>query len=351
MKEKFDIKEFTLDELKLFMERCEETTYRAQQLFDWIYRKNVHDFSKMLNISKESRKRFSELFFIKSDYKIDEFRSSDGTIKFRFTLNDGSQIESVFIPEERRATLCVSTQVGCPLGCKFCLTGRMGFKRNLSAGEMVAQVLEVSDRLGNNQKITNIVLMGMGEPLLNYNNVVKFIKILTEPAGFAFAKRKVTLSTSGLIPEMERFINEVDISLSISLNAPDDETRARIMPINKRFPIKDILMVSAKYPRIHKRMVTFEYVLIDGINDSEPHAEMVSKLLKGIRCKINLIPFNENPYSEFKKPPDERVLKFQQVLMKHNNTVTIRKSRGQDISAACGQLGWQISTNQNQDRC
>lgn len=347
---KIDIKEFTLEELKNFIESMGEPPYRATQLYDWIYKKNVHDFTKMLNISKSAREKFSEKFFIKSDYKIDEFRGSDGTIKFRFTLNDGSIVESVYIPETTRTTLCVSTQVGCPLGCKFCLTGVLGFRRNLNVSEMVGEVLEVRNRIGSDAKITNIVLMGMGEPLLNYDNVLKFIKILTEPHGFAFAKRKVTLSTSGILPELEKFINDADISLSISLNAPDNDTRTRIMPINKKFPIRDILDVAGKYPKVHKRMVTFEYVLIKDINDSESQAEELAKLLKGIRCKINLIPYNENPYSEFKRPPDERILRFQQILMKHNYTATVRKSRGQDISAACGQLGVLTNTSQSQGR-
>ncbi len=336
---KIDLKEFTRDELRKLMVNMNESSYRADQLYDWIYKKRIYDFEKMHNISKEARRKFSEKFFIKSDYKIDEFKSSDGTIKFRFTLGDGAIVEAVYIPDGARRTLCVSTQVGCPLNCKFCLTGKSGFIRNLSAGEMVAEVMEVRDRLGKDWKITNIVLMGMGEPLLNYDNVVKFIRILTDPVGFAFAKRKVTLSTSGIIPELERFIKEVDVSLSISLNAPDDDIRSSIMPINRKFPIQSILKVASQYPKVHKRMVTFEYVMIQGINDSPEDAERVARLLKGIRCKINLIPYNENPFSDFKRPTDKAIEEFQKILKNHNYTATVRKSRGQDISAACGQLG------------
>jgi 23S rRNA (adenine2503-C2)-methyltransferase len=331
------------------MQKIGEEPFRANQLFNWIYKKNTADFDKMLNISRESRKKFSEIFFISSFRSSEEFRSSDGTIKFRFGLDDGYFIESVYIPEEKRNTLCISTQVGCPLGCKFCLTGEMGFKRNLSVSEMVNEVMSVKERTGRD-RITNIVLMGMGEPLLNYENVKKFINILIASEGLAFAKRKVTLSTSGILPELEKFIKEVDVSLSISLNAPDDETRSRIMPINRKFPLKEILRAASLYPEVHKRMVTFEYVLIKGINDSLKQAEKLASLLKGLRCKINLIPYNENPYSEFKRPADETVLAFQEILKKHNYTATIRKSRGQDISAACGQLGGHISTSQNQDR-
>lgn len=335
-----DIKNFTLEELREFMQTIGESSFRADQVYDWIYRKKVMDFDRMLNISKETRRKFKEIFTVDTSFKTEEFISSDGTIKFRFTLKDGSIIESVYIPDERRTTLCVSTQVGCALGCKFCLTGALGFKRNLSVSEMVGEVIEVMQRTVKLSPITNIVLMGMGEPLLNYENVIKFIKILTEPRGFAFAKRKVTLSTAGILPELERFIKDADVSLSVSLNAPEDELRSRIMPVNKKYKIGDILETVKIYPRVHKRMVTFEYVMIKDVNDSPDQAEKLAKLLKGIRCKINLIPFNENPHSGFKRPTGESILKFQQILMRHNYTATIRKSRGQDISAACGQLGF-----------
>lgn len=337
---KLDLKDFTLDELREFMQKIGERPYRADQIFNWVYKKNVMDFRKMLNISKATREKFDETFLIVPTFiNIEEFNSTDGTKKFRWTLSDGNSIESVFIPEATRTTLCVSTQVGCALGCKFCLTGRISFKRNLSVSEMVNQVLEVRNRTSGLKAITNIVLMGMGEPLLNYENVVRFIKILPAPEGLAFAKRKVTLSTAGILPELERFVGEVECSLSISLNASDDEIRSTIMPINKKFPIQEILRVAAQYPKIHKRMVTFEYVLIEKINDSPEQAEKLAKLLKGVRCKINLIPYNENPFSDFKRPSDEAIIRFQQILMKRNYTATIRKSRGQDISAACGQLG------------
>lgn len=340
-----DLKSFTLNELREFMEKIGERPYRAEQVFDWVYKKNVMDFRKMLNISKTTRDRFDETFTMTLPFvNIEEFNSIDGTKKFRWTLSDGNTIESVFIPEATRTTLCVSTQVGCPLRCRFCLTGRIGFKRNLSVSEMVSEVMEVRNRIGND-KITNIVLMGMGEPLLNYDNVVKFIKILIAPEGFAFAKRKVTLSTSGIVPELERFIKEVDVSLSISLNAPDDETRSQIMPVNKKYPVRELLRAVSLYPHVHKRMVTFEYVLLQGMNDSPEQAEKLAKLLKGIRCKINLIPYNENPFSDFKRPGDEAILRFQQILMKHDYTATIRKSRGEDIKAACGQLGGCFTTD------
>ncbi len=340
-----DLRNFTLNELREFMERIGEKPFRADQVFDWVYKKNVRDFNKMLNISKSTREKFDNTFTIASPFiNVEEFNSIDGTKKFRCVLSDGNAIESVYIPEATRTTLCVSTQVGCALGCRFCLTGKLGFKRNLTVSEMVSQVLEAKNRT-TGQTITNIVLMGMGEPLLNYDNVVKFIKILIAPEGLAFAKRKVTLSTSGIIPELERFIKEVDVSVSISLNAPDDETRSQIMPVNKKYPVKELLRAASLYPHIHKRMVTFEYVLIQGINDSPEQAEKLAKLLREIRCKINLIPYNENPFSDFKRPSDDAILCFQQILMKHNFTATIRKSRGGDIKAACGQLGGCFTTD------
>jgi len=336
---KRDFKNFTYNDLENFLNSIGEKPYRAHQLFDWVYRKNIKCFSKMTNISKELRTKFNELLLIYEQPDYEEFSSGDGTKKYRIKLENRNIIESVYIPETRRATLCVSTQSGCNLGCRFCLTGRGGFNRNLTVSEMVAQVLLTKDSIADKKPLTNIVLMGMGEPLLNYENVVKFINILIDSKGLAFAKRKVTLSTSGILPELDNFIKNVDVSLSISLNAPDDATRSLIMPVNKRFKLKDILGVARQYPKVRKRMVTFEYVLISGINDSPDHAHELAKLLKGIRCKINLIPYNENPFCEFRKPSDNVVAEFHDLLMKYNYTATIRKSRGQEISASCGQLG------------
>ena len=336
---KIDLRNFSLAELEEFALALGLQKYRGRQLFHWVYGKRVDSLEMMTDLSKESRELLSEKACISELLDIRRQVSSDGTEKFLFKLEDGHSVESVLIPEEDRLTLCISTQVGCGMGCTFCLTGKGGLARNLKSSEIVNQVLQVQKGLPERKVITNIVIMGMGEPLSNFNNVIKAIEILKHPLGPAIGARRITLSTAGLVPGIRK-LGEcgLNINLAISLNASTDEQRNLIMPINKKYPLKKLLDACREFPLRKGRMLSFEYVLLEGINDSPEDAIKVVKLLKGMCCKINLIPFNEFPGAPYKRPSEESVLKFQEILTNHNYTVFIRKSRGRDILAACGQL-------------
>ena len=336
---KTDLRNLNLSELEDFVLKLGLQKYRGRQLFHWVYGKCADSFDVMTDLSKEIRELLSQKAYISKLIEIRKQVSSDGTEKFLFELEDGHRVESVLIPEEERLTLCISTQVGCGMGCAFCLTGKGGLARNLKTSEIVNQVLSVQKGLPAGKHLTNIVIMGMGEPLSNYNNVVKAIEILNNPLGPAIGARRITLSTAGLVPGIKKLgEGNLNINLAISLNASTDEQRNLIMPINKKYPLKDLLKACREFPLRQGRMLSFEYVLLDVVNNSPEDAGRVVKLLKGIRCKINLIPFNEFPGAPYKRPSDESVLRFQEILTNHNYSVFIRKSRGRDILAACGQL-------------
>ena len=336
---KTDLKNLSLAEMEDLTEDLGLQRYRGRQIFHWVYGKGIDSVDMMTNLSRGHRALLSQKVYISRLIEIKRQISSDGTEKFLFALEDDHRIESVLIPEEERLTLCISTQVGCGMGCTFCLTGKGGLIRNLKSSEIINQFLTIQKNLSGDKWITNIVFMGMGEPLANYKNTIKAIEILTHPHGIAFSARKITLSTSGLIPQIKRLGESgLNINLAISLNASADEQRCIIMPINNRYPLPKLLEVCKKYPLKKRRMLSFEYVLIKGLNDSPEDAVRVTKLLRGIRCKINLLPFNEFPGSQYKKPSEESILKFQEVLLNHHFSVFIRKSRGADILAACGQL-------------
>ena len=336
---KTDLKNLSLAEMEDLTEDLGLQRYRGRQIFHWVYGKGIDSVDMMTNLSREHRALLSQKVYISRLIEIKRQISSDGTEKFLFALEDDHRIESVLIPEEERLTLCISTQVGCGMGCTFCLTGKGGLIRNLKSSEIINQFLTIQKNLSGDKWITNIVFMGMGEPLANYKNTIKAIEILTHPHGIAFSARKITLSTSGLIPQIKRLGESgLNINLAISLNASADEQRCMIMPINNRYPLPKLLDACKKYPLKKRRMLSFEYVLIRGLNDSPEDAIRVTKLLRGIRCKINLLPFNEFPGSQYKRPLEESVLKFQEVLLNHHFSVFIRKSRGADILAACGQL-------------
>lgn len=340
---KTDLKNLSLTELEEFSLSSGLQRYRGRQIFHWVYGKSVESPEMMTDLSKESRELLSGKAYISKLLEIRRQVSSDGTEKFLFKLEDGHSVESVLIPEEDRLTLCISTQVGCGMGCTFCLTGKGGLVRNMKSSEIVSQVLLVQKGLPERMGITNIVIMGMGEPLSNYNNVTKAIEILKHPMGPAIGARRITLSTSGLVPGIRKLGGcSLNINLAISLNASTDEQRSSIMPINKKYPLKNLLDACRNYPLRKGRMLSFEYVLLEGINDSPEDARRVSKLLKGLQCKINLIPFNEFPGSPYKRPSEQSVYRFQEILVNNNYSVFIRKSRGRDILAACGQLREEI---------
>jgi 23S rRNA (adenine2503-C2)-methyltransferase len=343
-----DLKGLTQGELERFVLDLGQERYRAKQLVKWLYQKATTDFNEMTDLSKPFRETLGRVAFISSLTPKKVETSVDGSRKFLFSLMDGQSVEDVLIPDESRLTLCISTQVGCPLGCRFCLTGKMGFVRNLTPSEMLNQILAAQREGASQGKITNIVLMGMGEPLANYDNTVKAIEIMQHELGLGLSARRITLSTAGLVPQMERLVNAgLRFQLAVSLNAADDDTRSFLMPINKSHPLKDILEICRRFPLRPRERITFEYVLIDGINDSPRDALRLVRLINDIRCKVNLIPLNESPELEFQRPSDETVHEFQKILLDRHITCIIRKSRGGDISAACGQLRGQIPTGLN----
>lgn len=334
---KTDIKGYTLEELNLLGEKLGWERYRPVQIFQWLYQKDADSFDQMTNLSKQFRAELAERFYISRLEPVRTIKSEDRTTKCTFTLQDGNLIESVLIFDQKRRTICLSTQAGCSLACRFCATGRMGFKRNLKWFEIVEQAQALIRT--TNVKPTNIVLMGMGEPLLNLDEVLKAVKVINSNYGLRIGARRITISTAG-IPEGILQIAQfpLQVRLAISLNATDDKTRSELMPVNKRYPLKTLLNAAREYVKITRRRLTFEYVLIQGVNNLPLDAQRLTKLLKNIPCKINLIPFNPFPGTKFQPPSEDDVKRFAQTLYPHLPAVTIRKSKGGSIQAGCGQL-------------
>jgi 23S rRNA (adenine2503-C2)-methyltransferase len=313
--------------------------YRAGQVLNWVYRRQAESFDAMSDLGKELRALLAQEFRIPRLSILARQTSSDGSAKYLFGLEDGERIETVLIPERDHCTLCVSSQVGCAQNCRFCLTAKGKLRRNLSAGEILAQVRDVRRQLPDPGQLTNIVFMGMGEPLANLENLLGALALITDSdVGLGFAARRVTVSTAGLVPQMLEFGRRSRVSLAVSLNAADDDTRSRLMPINRTYPLEALLEACRSYPLPPGRRITFEYILIKGVNDSPEDARRLARLLHPIRCKVNLIPFNPHAGSGFERPPEQAILAFQEVLLRKYFTVIIRHSKGQDISAACGQL-------------
>jgi len=315
------------------------SAFRGKQVFQWLYKYRSRSFNEMTNLSKADRVTLKDHARIQRPVILQQLRAKDGTEKFLYRLEDGHTIEGVLIPETKRQTLCLSTQVGCAMGCRFCITGRSGLVRNLSAAEIVGEVLAAQDHMSPHRALTHLVIMGMGEPLANYDAVVTALKILLDPGGCDFSNRRITLSTSGLVPGLQRLAREnIGINLAVSLNAANDATRDRLMPINRRYPLADLLATLRDFPLPGRKRITFEYVLLRGINDSPEDARRMARLLEGIPAKINLIPYNASPGSDFTPPERTEVEAFQEILLRANYTAVIRESRGGDIDAACGQL-------------
>lgn len=313
--------------------------FRATQLIQWIHQHRVIDFEKMTNLSKSFRQQLIEKTEIKFPDICYQTISKDGTAKWLLRLWDGNIIEMVYIPEKNRGTLCVSSQVGCALNCSFCSTGKEGFNRNLSLGEIISQVWLASSTF----KVTNVVMMGMGEPLLNFDHVVAAMELMMNDHAFGLSKYRVTLSTSGVIPAMLELRKASEVALAVSLHAPNDELRNQLVPLNKKYPLKELMSICRDYyPRQSKRRVTFEYVMLKEINDTPWHAKQLIDLLKSIPCKLNLIPFNPFPKTHYETSSWETILAFQEQLMEGGIPTWIRKTRGQDIDAACGQLAGDI---------
>ena len=329
--------------LEAFVVAMGEKPFRARQLFKWIYKRAVGDFESMTDLGKDFRRRLAEIAEVRTPEILAEQVSADGTRKWVLRFESGQAIEMVFIPEPGRGTLCISSQVGCAMDCGFCSTAQQGFNRNLDTAEIVGQVWLANRELGyspdGDRVITNVVFMGMGEPLMNYRNVVPAAEIMMDDLGLDLSRRRVTVSTSGLVPQMRRIAEETNVALAVSLHAPNDELRSRIVPVNRLHPIADLLAACWHYvEKQNARSVTFEYVMLDGVNDLPEHARQLAVLLKGHPAKVNLIPFNPFPGTQFRRSSDTAIERFRDLLMKGGVIATIRRTRGDDIAAACGQL-------------
>lgn len=334
--------------LEAFFETLGEKRFRAQQVLQWIHQRGVDDFDQMTNMSRVLRERLKEIAEVRGPEVVYDETSKDGTRKWVMRMDNGNSVETVLIPDGERGTLCVSSQIGCSLDCTFCSTGKRGFNRNLTAAEIIGQVWVARRAFmpfdPNDRPITNVVMMGMGEPLLNFDNVVAAMHLMMDDLGYGISKRRVTLSTSGVVPMIDELSKHIDVSLALSLHAPNDALRNQLVPINKKYPLKMLLESCQRYMSNlgEKRVLTIEYTLLKDINDKVEHAVEMIELLKNIPCKINLIPFNPFPHSGYERPSNNAIRRFQDQLHHAGFNVTVRTTRGEDIDAACGQLVGQV---------
>jgi 23S rRNA (adenine2503-C2)-methyltransferase len=328
-----------LEEIEAAVARLNEPRYRARQIYTGIYKHLYRSWDQFTDLGKPIRAKLKERYSLSHIPVQQVFVSNDGTRRYLFEVASGQKIESVFIPEERRDTFCISTQVGCAIGCLFCVTGKLPMQRNLLPGEIVGQILTMQAERGTSSRRLNIVIMGMGEPLNNYDNVMKAVRLMTDDPGMSISPRRITLSTSGIVPGIRRLAEEPAIpNIAISLNATTDAVRDLLMPINKKWNIAALLEACRNFPLAQRRRITFEYILIENINDSLEDARRLVNLLQGLQKKINLIPLNADPWIALKPSPPARVIAFQELLARHHITVNIRRPRGDDVSAACGML-------------
>ncbi len=333
----------TLNELKEIVKELEFPAFTAKQLAEWMYKKRIHSFNEMSNISIKNREVLSQKYNLGIKKPTRIAKSSDGTKKYLFQIGTDNFIESVYIPEDNRATLCVSIQVGCKMDCLFCMTGKQGFKGHLSVAEVLNQIIAIPE----SEKLTNIVFMGMGEPFDNINVLLKSIEIITADYGFEWSPKRITVSSIGILPGLKRFLKESTAHLAISLHSPFDEERKRIMPIQKTFPIESVIDEIKKYDFTRQRRVSFEYILFDGLNDTLKHAKAIQKLLKGVDARVNLIRFHAIPNINLKTSNKETMVQFAEYLNANGLRTTIRASRGEDIEAACGMLSTKELNNNN----
>ncbi|MDE0951457.1 MAG: 23S rRNA (adenine(2503)-C(2))-methyltransferase RlmN [Halioglobus sp.] len=340
----------SLSQMEQFFFELGEKKFRAQQVLKWIHHAGITDIEEMSNLGKVLREKLLKIAEVRPPEIASQHDSSDGTRKWTIRVEGGGLVETVLIPAGKRATLCVSSQVGCSLDCSFCSTGKQGFQRDLSAAEIIGQVwlaIKSYDAFGGGDRrvVTNVVMMGMGEPLLNFDNVVSAMDLMLEDLAYGLSKRRVTLSTSGVVPALDRLAEVSEVSLAVSLHAPNDELRSQLVPINRKYPIARLLESCRNYMAAQSdksRVVTVEYTLMEGVNDQVEHARELAVLLQGFPCKINLIPFNSFPRSEYRRPSGNAVSRFWQVLVDAGYIVTVRSTRGDDIDAACGQLVGQV---------
>jgi len=345
--------DFDLDGLAAFCERLGEKRFRATQLFRWIHQKGASGFDQMTDLAKSLREKLATSAHIQGLPVISQQMSADGTIKWLFDVGDGNAVEAVFIPEEDRGTLCVSSQAGCAVGCRFCSTGHQGFSRNLTTGEIIAQLWFAEHflrrHLGRDERIiSNVVMMGMGEPLQNYTELVPALRIMLDDHGYGLSRRRVTVSTSGVVPMIDRLAQDCPVALAVSLHAPNDALRDNLVPLNRKYPIAELMAACKRYlAHAPRDFITFEYCMLDGVNDQPEHARQLVELVRqhatgGVWCKFNLIPFNPFPASGLRRSPPERVQAFARILSDAGIVTTVRKTRGDDIDAACGQLAGDV---------
>ena len=342
---------FSASKLGDFFEQIGEKRFRATQIIKWIHQMGVCDLDQMTNLSKDLREKLKDIVQISLPEVVSCQDSTDGTRKWLIKVDGGSCIEMVYIPERERGTLCVSSQIGCALDCSFCATGKQGFNRDLTAAEIIGQLWIAADSFGQFEhkaprRVTNVVMMGMGEPLMNFDNVVDAMSLMLDDNAYGLSKRRVTLSTAGVVPELDKLGDVSDVSLAISLHAPNDELRNQLVPINRKYPLADFIDSAKRYldkMPDNRRKVTVEYTLMDRINDRDEHAKELSALLRDLPCKINLIPFNPFPGSEYKKVTKVALTRFRDILHNDGYTVTVRTTRGDDIAAACGQLAGEVN--------
>ena len=333
--------------LTAYLTQMGEKPFRAKQLLRWIYQAGESDFSAMTDIAAALREKLSQCASITVPDILREELSDDGTRKWLLNVGTGNAVEAVYIPEESRGTLCISSQAGCALDCSFCSTGKQGFNRNLSVAEIIGQLWWANHRLGRNSEgnwaISNVVMMGMGEPLLNYSNTVSALRLMLDDQSYGLSRRRVTVSTSGIVPAMDRLREDCPVALAVSLHAPNDALRDRLVPINQKYPLKELMSACRRYlERAPRDFVTFEYVMLDGVNDSVQQAHELVKLVADVPCKFNLIPFNPFPQAPYRRSRLDAIARFKDVLMQADIITTTRKTRGDDIAAACGQLAGQV---------
>ncbi|MFZ5520863.1 MAG: 23S rRNA (adenine(2503)-C(2))-methyltransferase RlmN [Pseudomonadota bacterium] len=348
--------DFDLDGLAAFCESLGEKRFRATQLFRWIHQKGASDFEQMSDLAKSLRAKLAGRAEIRGLQVISEHVSADGTVKWLFDVGAGNAVETVFIPEDDRGTLCISSQAGCAVGCRFCSTGHQGFSRNLATGEILAQLWHAEHSLrrrlntpAGERVITNVVMMGMGEPLQNYSALVPALKVMLDDHGYGLSRRRVTVSTSGVVPMIDRLRDDCPVALAVSLHAPTDPLRDELVPINRKYPITELLDACVRYLDAAPRdFITLEYCMLDGVNDSDEHARALLALVRGrLPCKFNLIPFNPFPQSGLRRSPAARVQAFAAILQAGGIVTTVRKTRGDDIDAACGQLAGEVQDRTN----
>ena len=330
--------------LERFFEAHGEKRFRARQLLRWMHQRGEADFARMSDLARPLRERLSSISEIKLPVIVGDTLAGDGTRKWLLKVDGANAVEAVFIPETSRGTLCISSQAGCVLDCAFCSTGKQGFNRNLASAEIVGQLWLANRLLEGERPVTNVVMMGMGEPLLNLDNVIPALRLMLDDQAYGLSRRRVTVSTAGVIPGIDRLRDECPVALAVSLHAPNDELRDRLVPVNRKYPLAELSAACKRYlDKAPRDFITFEYVMLDGVNDADGHARELVSLAGQVRSKFNLIPFNPFPNSEFRRSPPERIKRFAEVLQRAGITVTTRKTRGDDIAAACGQLAGDVA--------